>query len=113
MSDIKQKLVMALIVVVVVAGVAAAWWYWRPANNANFPDGTFWVCSNQQCKAELVLTMKQLGQHEEKHYGQPITCSKCGKEMVRANRCPKCSKFYPQVRNVEPVCPYCKAKLAG
>jgi len=100
---------MALVVVLVVAGIAAVWWYWRPANNANFPDGTFWLCANPQCKAEIVLTMKQLGEHHEKHYGQPLLCPKCNKpDPLRADRCPDCKKLYPQQRNIAPLCPYCK-----
>ncbi|MGE5610308.1 MAG: hypothetical protein ACM359_13725 [Bacillota bacterium] len=83
-------------------------WRWRPENNDNFPDGTFWMCLNPQCKAEFVLTMKQLGEHHEKHYGQPIPCPKCqGTQTIRAGRCTSCKKFYPLTPGLQ-VCPHCK-----
>jgi len=104
----KDKLVMAAVIAVVVGGISLGWYCYRPVNNADFPDGTFWLCSNPKCNAETVLTMKQLGDHHAKHYGQPIPCPKCGAELLRADRCPDCKKLYPQQRNIAPLCPYCK-----
>jgi len=105
-----EKIVMALVVVAVVAVAGAAAWMWRPANNDNFPDGTFWICKNPQCKGEFGLTMKQLSDHHVQHYGQPIPCPKCGKsDTIAAERCPNCKKYYPMQRDVH-ACPFCKTQ---
>ena len=92
----------------VVAIVVAAWLgLRRPANNANFPEGTYWMCSNQGCGHEFNLTMKQLGEHHRTNYGQPVSCPNCKQPAVRAQRCPHCGKIYPMQRQATP-CPSCK-----
>jgi hypothetical protein len=78
-----------LILVIVGCLIAAAAVFFRPGggtshgeNNANFPDGTFWICDNPQCGEQFTLTMKQLDEHHAKHYGEPLPCPKCGKTHV-------------------------------
>jgi hypothetical protein len=108
----RQRIILLTAALLVVAAVALAAWRWRPANNDNFPDGTFWICRNPQCHAEFVLSMKQLGEHHRQHYGQPVPCPQCGKtDTTRAERCPNCKKFYPMQRDLLP-CPHCQHKPA-
>jgi hypothetical protein len=103
----KERLGIGAAIVLVAAVTAVVAWNWRPANNANFPDGTFWICQNDSCHHEFVLTMEQLSEHHKLHYGQPIPCPKCGQAgAIRALRCPSCGKFYPQPRDPMP-CPFC------
>lgn len=94
---------------IAAAAVTLLAWNRRPANNDNFPDGTFWICTDPKCKAEFALTIKELGAHHEKHYGQPPTCPKCnGNKTIRAERCPNCMKFYPMIQDLALICPHCK-----
>ncbi len=98
------------VVVVVAAGYFM--WNWRPANNADHPDGTFWICQNPQCNHEFVLSVKELGKFQETHYGQPVMCPKCKQQnTVGAERCPSCSKFISRAQRAA-VCPHCKAKIS-
>ncbi|HEX2971121.1 MAG TPA: hypothetical protein VHP11_02240 [Tepidisphaeraceae bacterium] len=84
-------------------------WSRRPANNDDFPEGTFWLCANPKCQTSFTLTIKELGQHHEKHYGQPPFCPKCqGTDTLRAEQCPHCKKVYPLARDWGSVCPYCR-----
>jgi hypothetical protein len=105
----RDKKLGAGVLVIATAAVVLIAWNRRPANNDNFPDGTFWMCMNPKCKAEFTLTIKELGEHHQKHYGQQPTCPKCqGNDTIRAQRCPSCGKFYPIIQDWAAVCPYCK-----
>ena len=105
----------AAVVVLVVAGVLAVRaWNDTAAESEDFPEGTFWVCTNPDCGAEFVKTIDELGAFYKEHRGAPIPCPKCGKtRTVRAIRCPQCKRFYPRTgRGREgPGCPYCKAPI--
>jgi hypothetical protein len=103
----KQKLTYAGVIAVVVVVALAVYAMWRPANNANFPEGTDWICTNQACKTTFKLTMKQLGEHHKAHYGEPVPCPKCGQRAIRADKCAFCGKIYPQIQGNN-FCPYCK-----
>lgn len=80
-------------------------------NNANFPDGTFWICSSPSCKHEFNLSMQALSDHHKAHRGEPIPCPKCNSDSTRANRCPHCEK-YSVLQRDSTVCPHCKQDTA-
>jgi predicted RNA-binding Zn-ribbon protein involved in translation (DUF1610 family) len=106
----KQKLIYAAVITVVVGAVLAIWGFRRPPNNANFPEGTDWLCTNRTCNNHFNLTMKDLGQFYKTHYGQRPKCPKCGSEAIRATVCPSCHKVFPQARDMF-ACPYCGKPL--
>jgi ribosomal protein L32 len=101
------RLPLAIAIVAVVAVVVVGWlFFWSPANNDNFPQGTLWLCTNQSCGNSFTLTMKELSDHQLKHYGQLPKCPKCGHEALGAERCQFCGKVFVQQRGYD-VCPYC------
>jgi hypothetical protein len=105
----KQISTIAIVAVVVTAGVIF-WWY-QPANNANVPGGTWWICKSESCKQEFSLSMAQLSDHHEKHYGQPVPCAKCGSASVKADKCPSCGKVFVMQRD-STKCPACGKSTA-
>ncbi len=102
------------IILAIVGFVVAAVILFRPTNennnygdnNANFPEGTLWLCGDAACGHSFNLTMKELGQHHEKHYGEPVPCAKCNKPAARANLCPHCKQVSVQERGGG-ACPKC------
>jgi hypothetical protein len=108
----KQKLIYGGIVAAAVGVAVLVWAMWRPENNANFPEGTDWVCTNKTCGNHFKLTMKELGEHHKAHYGQLPKCPKCGKDAVRASVCSSCGKVFPQGRGMA-ACPYCGKPFAA
>ena len=101
-----KRVVLAAVAIAVVIAVVG-WRLWgRGANNENFPEGTLWQCTTPACGNAFTLTMKQLGEHHKKHFGQLPACPKCGKESVGAQRCGHCRKVYVQMRGSN-VCPFC------
>lgn len=108
MNSFKNPVVMVgLAAVVVVIGIVA--WRWRGANNENFPEGTWWVCSSRECGNEFNLSMRQLSEHHQAHYGEPVPCPKCGSASKRGQKCLKCGKV--TVVGTKPMdnCPGCGA----
>ena len=86
---IEQLLVVLVLVVAVILGVMAIWKTVNPHgdNSADFPDGFFYVCQGQGCGEQFVLTVKELAQHHQKHWGEPVPCPKCGgTKTARAER---------------------------
>lgn len=106
----KQKLIYGSVIIVVVGAVLAIWGTRRPANNANFPEGTDWLCLNRSCNTHFKLTMKELGEHHKANYGQPIKCPKCAQRADRAEVCKSCGKVFVQMRGMQ-GCPYCGKPL--
>ena len=108
-----RKLVVIAVVVVVLAGAGYAVWQWRPANTANYPDGTFWICRNPACNNEFVMSVRDYAAFQEKHYGEATICPKCGKQdTVAAKQCPNCKRLYPRGdRSPNAKCPHCKKPL--
>lgn len=104
----RERIITIATIVLLLAVVGTFAWKWRPANNANAPDGVFYMCSNQGCKHEWNMTMRELSDHHEKNYGQPVPCPKCGdKKSFRAEKCVHCGKMFPLSREPRP-CPHCK-----
>ena len=104
------KLIYAVVIVVVVGAVLGIWSMFGGENNANFPEGTDWLCMNKSCGNQFKLTMEQLGQHHKQNYGKPVPCPKCGQRAERAQVCPSCNKVFVQMRGM-PVCPHCRKPL--
>ena len=110
-----QQLLVALVLATAVVLAATAVWktiYPYGDNSANFPEGVFYIF--QDCKAEFVLTIKELGEHHEKHYGQPVPCPKCvSQKTVRAERCPHCGRMFPMTRlgGKGLDCPHCRKQI--
>jgi hypothetical protein len=102
-----KNLLKGIIVASAVLVAVLAWWLYSPANNANFPGGTDWLCTNQSCKNAFNLTMKELGQYNKEHIGEPIKCPKCGSPAIRAEKCQFCGKSYPMPRDAQHRCPFC------
>jgi hypothetical protein len=92
---------------IVVAAVLGWTFYGSSKNNANFPEGTLWVCMDPACRHEFAMSVKELGQYEKEHWGEPMKCQKCGKTAFRADRCQHCGKAYPQQQRSS-ICPHCR-----
>ena len=104
----RERIITIATVVLLVAVVGTFAWKWRPANNPNRPEGVYFLCSNQKCRHEWNLTMRELSDHHEKNYGQPVPCPKCGdKKTVRGQKCIHCQKLIVMTPDPRP-CPFCK-----
>jgi len=102
-----KNLVKGLVVGGVVLVTVLGWLLYRPANDANFPTGTDWLCMNPSCKTAFNLSIKQLAQYNHDHIGEPVKCPKCGTAAMRAEKCQHCGKVFPMPRDAQHVCPYC------
>ncbi len=84
-------------------------------NNANLPDGVWYICGDAACSHEWHLTVEQLEAHVGATYGQPRTqppCPKCEKtDSIRAEQCKSCQKIVRA--NVGVTCPHCNKPIAG
>jgi DNA-directed RNA polymerase subunit RPC12/RpoP len=101
-KNVIKGLVVGGIVLIAVLG----WALYQPSNNANFPDGTDWLCTNAQCKTAFNLSIEQLSDYSKDHAGEPIKCPKCGTASVRAEKCVHCGKVFP-MSNAGHRCPFC------
>lgn len=102
-----KNVVKGIVIGAVVLVAVLAWALYRPANNANFPEGTDWLCQNPQCATSFNLTVKQLAQYNQEHAGEPIKCPKCSTTSIRGERCQHCGKVFPMPRDAAHRCPYC------
>jgi DNA-directed RNA polymerase subunit RPC12/RpoP len=102
-----KNLVKGIIVGGVVLVAVLGWMLYSPANNANFPGGTDWLCMNPSCKTSFNLSVKQLAQYSHDHAGDPVKCPKCGTAAVRAEKCQHCGKVFPMQPTGPHICPYC------
>ena len=107
----RQKLKYVAVPLLVVGLGVLTWSLWPEPNNANFPEGTDWLCANKSDPHHFKLTMKALAEHTRNNYGQRPTCPTCGQESYRAEKCAHCGKVYPQGRGPQ-ICPYCKKPQA-
>jgi hypothetical protein len=83
------------------------WSMWPEENNANFPEGTDWLCGNTSDPHHFNLSVSDLAEHTQKHYGERPKCPKCGQDAFRAEKCVHCGKVYVPGRGAS-VCPFCK-----
>lgn len=102
----KQKLIYAGVIVAVVGATLLVWSMWSTPNNANFPEGTAWLCTDNKCGNHFKMTVKELAEYTRANYGQPVKCPKCQKVAVGAIECAHCGKVYHQMRGSN-ICPYC------
>ena len=102
-----KNLVKGIVIASVVLVAVLGWWLYRPANDANFPEGTDWLCMNPSCHTSFNLSMKQLAAYNADHIGEPIKCPKCGTASIRAEKCQHCGKYFPMPRDAEHRCPFC------
>ena len=101
-----KKLVYGFVTASVLLAAVVAWWQLGSPNNENFPDGTDWLCSDPKCATTFKMTMKELGAHNKKNFGQPVPCPKCNKQAVRSTKCNHCGKWHPQPHEGY-KCPFC------
>ncbi len=67
------------------------------ANNKTFPNGLDFICPNGH---EFNMTVSQMNEFYEKHYGEEVPCPKCGATPCRrAVRDPKTGKLHVPDRN--------------
>lgn len=102
-----KNLVKGLIIGGVVLLAVVGWALYSPSNNANFPEGTDWLCQNPSCKTSFNLSMKELANYNKEHPGDPIKCAKCGTAAIRAEKCRHCGKHFPMPRDAAHRCPFC------
>ena len=102
-----KNVVKGIIIGSAVLVAVLAWWLYSPANNANFPDGTDWVCQSPTCKTGFTMTVKELAQYSKDRPGDPIKCPKCDTQAFRAEKCQHCGKYFPMVREGPHRCPFC------
>jgi ssDNA-binding Zn-finger/Zn-ribbon topoisomerase 1 len=104
--------------VAVVALVGAVWLTVRWARQGrhqyeDFPEGTFWVCTNPECGHEFTLPLAEVAAFYDANPEADLKCPKCGQPAVRAARCPFCGRLFPRgSRGNRPrVCPHCEREL--
>src|SRR5688572_2151573 len=90
----------------IVLVTCIVYWFWSPANNPNMPRGVWWLCTSDSCKHEFAMSMSELSEHHEKHYGQPVPCPKCKSVAIKADKCPSCGKVFV-LRRDSNKCPAC------
>jgi hypothetical protein len=110
----KDKLPFLAVLVLGMAGIAAILYFSlrSPDNNENFPDGTWWVCTNKSTPHEFSLTTKEVGAWHKDHYGEPVKCPTCSQPADRASKCKSCGAVSVWKRE-SASCPKCKAPLTG
>jgi ribosomal protein L40E len=77
-------------------------------NNANWPEGIYYICGNESCKAQFNLTVEQLSDVKLKDPLALPVCPKCGdNHPIRADKCKTCGGFFV-MRREDPRCPSCE-----
>jgi len=116
----ERKFLIAALVVLVGLIVLSVWLRsgdWGRGygdNNANFPDGIHFVCSDKTCEHGFTLTVKQWNAHhaDDATYGTPAGCPHCGTDSIRADLCKTCRTYYPIAHDSSAVCPRCNPPAA-
>jgi len=60
-------------VVVALCGLVVFLGLRRSRTDQNFPEGTWWICTNKDCKHEFNLSIQAVSDHHKAHYGAPST----------------------------------------
>ncbi len=106
------KLLVALLGLACAAVLLARWATQDRGQDADFPEGTFWVCTSPQCQHEFNLSLDEVAAFYTENPDSEMPCPKCGQPAVRAKRCPFCERSFPRVRGSGPVtCPHCNRQL--
>jgi len=101
----KKEAILAA-VVVALCGLAVFMNLRKSPADQNFPEGTWWICTNKDCKHEFNLTIQQVSDHHKSNYGQPIPCPKCKSRALRGDKCLHCGKPF-MARMTDIKCPHC------
>lgn len=102
-----QRTILGGVVIVVVVGVLGWAVLHHPSNNAQFPNGTWWLCDKGH---SFQKTTKELSDFYAAHYGQRLPCPVCGSDQtIRAFKCPQCGTVYPA--HSARKCPKCGAAV--
>ncbi len=103
-------LVAALAVIAAAVTSAMVWFRGDVAESSDFPDGTFWLCSDATCGAEFVKSLDELGAFYQQNPNADLPCPDCGRtQTLRAARCTACTRHFPRpARGRSPInCPHC------
>ena len=103
-------LVAALAVIAAAITGSMVWLRSEAAESADFPDGTFWLCSGAACGAEFVKSLDDLGAFYQQNPNADLPCPDCGRtQTLRAARCEACGRHFPRpARGESPInCPHC------
>ncbi len=89
-----------LLAIIVIGGTALGVGAWSlvggGSNDAAFPDGTLWMCTDSKCSTDFRMSMDDLSDFYKKHKGDPIPCPKCKNPAARASQCPACKHVFAQ-----------------
>jgi ssDNA-binding Zn-finger/Zn-ribbon topoisomerase 1 len=106
------KLVIALLALAGAGVLFARWATQERSQYEDFPEGTFWVCTNVECQHEFTLSLEKVAAFYAENPDADMLCPKCGQPAVRATRCPFCEHSFPRVRGAGPIiCPHCNREL--
>lgn len=107
-----RQITVLVVFVALLAATALQWQRWRSTTrNADFPDGSLWVCTDPKCAAEVVKTVREVGQFFQDHPDGQLNCPKCQAPLARAQRCPHCQHLYVSQRPPLRACPHCQQPL--
>lgn len=101
------RLVLILGIAVVATLVVGGVWAFiggdeHGENDANSPDGNYYICAEADCGHEFTMTVKERAEYNKAHWGQAVLCPKCkrnDKSPIRAGRCKSCQRYFPVVQN--------------
>ncbi len=110
----KPRQIITLVAAVAVTAAAVTgtmvWFRSDSAVSADFPQGTFWLCSDAACGAEFVKSLDELGAFYQQNPNADLPCPDCGRtQTLRAARCTACSRHFPRpARGRSPInCSHC------
>ncbi len=97
---------------VVVLGVAGVFVYKNvfgdPGHGETLPEGTFWICRNENCNNEFNLSLSEV--KSLRNADGLVPCPKCNEwRVMRGYSCDSCDRVYQQVgHGAKPDnCPHC------
>src|SRR5262245_21266611 len=115
-AGVDWKTVALLLAVVAILALAiglARRWAVSEARNADFPDGTLWVCGNRDCGKDFTLSLEEVAHFYATNSDGRMVCPHCSRAGAeRAQRCNSCARVFPRaIATTARVCPHCKAPL--